>query len=180
MSVAANEDLRYPIGRLHRPASLTPAERAEAVQTLRNLPDALAASLEGLTGQQIQTPYREGGWNIRQVVHHLADSHMQAYSRLRMALTEDWPIIKPYNEAAWAELADSKSVHVEISLDILRPLHARWVVLIESIPEADFTARGFTHPEHGRTNLDQALATYAWHSLHHTAHITKLRERMGW
>jgi hypothetical protein len=179
MSVAA-EDPRYPIGRLHRPASLTPAERAEAIQVLRDLPDALAAALDGLTGQQILTPYREGGWNLRQLVHHLADSHMQAYGRYRMALTEDWPIIKPYDQAKWAELADARTVHVEISLDILRPLHARWVVLLESIPEADFTGRGFTHPENGRTNLDQALATYAWHSLHHTAHITSLRERMGW
>ena len=128
---------------------------------------------------QLDTPYRDGGWTIRQVVHHLADSHANSYVRFKLALTEQWPTIKPYDEAAWAELADSRKLPVEPSLQMIAGLHARWVALLESLSEEDFQ-RGFTHPERGRMTLATNLALYAWHSRHHTAHISGLRARMGW
>ncbi len=173
------DDLRYPIGRFAAPASSTPGIRAAHIQTLRLLPERLQAAVNGLGDAQLDTPYREGGWTVRQLVHHIPDSHANSYMRFKLALTEDWPTIKPYDEAAWANLADSRWLPVDISLALTAALHARWVGLIESMSEEDFQ-RGFNHPERGRQNLAQTLALYDWHSRHHTAHITRLRARQGW
>ena len=177
-SLSETDDLRYPIGRFTRPASSTADTRAAHIQTLRLLPERLKAAVSGLDSDQLEIPYREGGWTLRQVVHHVADSHANAYVRFKLALTEEWPTIKPYEQAAWANLSDSR-LPVEISLDMLVALHIRWVSLLESLSEEDFQ-RGYVHPENGRQDLAQVLAMYKWHSDHHTAHITNLRQRMGW
>jgi hypothetical protein len=171
-------DLRYPIGRFSPPAGSTAGIRAAQIQTLRMLPERLRAAVSGLSEAQLDTPYREGGWTVRQVVHHLPDRHANCYVRFKLALTEDWPTIKPYDEAAWARLADSK-LPVEGSLAFIEALHWRWVALLESMKEEDF-ARGYNHPENGRQTLATVLAIYDWHSRHHTAHITGLRARKGW
>jgi len=172
------DDLRYPIGRFSPPTSGAPGIRAAQIQTLRLLPERLRAAVAGLNDAQLDTPYREGGWTVRQVAHHLADSHANGYIRCKMALTEDWPTIKPYNQAAWAELADSR-LPIEVSLALVDALHARWVALLEAFTDEDFQ-KGYNHPEDGRVSLAGQLAMYEWHSRHHTAHITTLRTRMGW
>jgi len=178
--IALSEDLRFPIGQFSRPASSMAGIRAAHIQTLLLLPERLKAAVAGLSETQLDTPYREGGWTVRQVVHHLADSHANSYVRFKLALTEDWPTIKPYDEAAWAELSDARSLPVGVSLDLLTALHHRWVVLLESLAEEDFH-RGYVHPDSGgRQNLAQVLALYDWHSRHHTAHIANLRQRMNW
>ncbi len=174
-----SDDLRYPIGRFSAPASSGPDVRAAHIQTLRMLPERLQAAVSGLDDAQLDTPYREGGWVLRQVVHHVADSHANAYIRFKLALTEDWPTIKPYDEAAWANIADSRLQPVDASLAFIAALHARWVALLESLFEEDFQ-KGYNHPKMGRQDLASALALYAWHSRHHTAHITSLRARQGW
>lgn len=171
-------DLRYPIGRFRPPAVNTAETRSTQIETLRLLPERLRAAVSGLSQAQLDTPYREGGWTVRQVVHHLADSHANSFIRFKLALTEDWPTIKPYDEAAWARLADSRTP-IDGSLVFLDALHARWVGLLKSLNDSDFE-RGFVHPENGRQTLTLALAAYAWHALHHTAHITALRDREGW
>ena len=173
------EELRYPIGRFAPPASSMAGMRAAHIQTIRLLPERLAAAIDGLDDTQLDTPYRDGGWTVRQLVHHIADSHANAYIRFRLALTEDWPAIKAYDEAAWAELADARSLPVGVSLGLLAALHARWVVLLGSLSEEDFR-KGYVHPVSGRQSLAVALANYDWHSRHHTAHIVNLRQRMGW
>ncbi len=172
-------DLRFPVGPFSRPASSMAGVRAAHIQTLRLLPERLKAAVEGLDDHQLDTPYREGGWTVRQVVHHVADSHSNAYIRFKLALTEDWPNVKSYNQAAWADLADARWLPVQVSLDLITALHARWVSLAQSLSDEDFH-KGFSHEEYGRQNLAQALASYDWHSRHHTAHITQLRQRMGW
>jgi len=135
-------------------------------------------AVRGLNDEQLDTPYREGGWTVRQVVHHVPDSHLNAYCRWKLALTEDVPTIKPYDEAAWAQLADAK-LPVQVSLALLKSVHKRWVTVLKAMaPEQG--ARRFQHPELGERNLDQYLALYSWHSRHHVAHITELRKRMGW
>jgi len=139
----------------------------------------MRAAVAGLTPERFDTPYRPGGWTVRQVVHHVPDSHMNAYVRFKLALTENEPTIKPYEEAAWAELADSASTPADVSLTLLETLHDRWVRLLRSMTEADF-ARKFRHPQLGVVPLDKNLALYAWHGKHHVAHITSLRQRMGW
>jgi len=171
-------DLRYPIGRVSRAATSDPSARAAQIQTLRLLPERLRAAVAGLSDAQLDTPYREGGWTVRQVVHHVADSHAMAYIRCRLALTEEWPTINPYNEAAWANLPDSR-LPVEASLAIVEGLHPRWTTLLESLSEEDFQ-KGYNHPERGRETLARGLEIYDWHSRHHTAHITDLRARQGW
>ena len=171
-------DLRYPIGRFTPPSSSDPVVRAEHISSLRLLPANLQAAVSGLSHSQLDTPYREGGWTVRQLVHHIADSHANAYVRTKLALTEDWPVIKPYDEAAWARLADS-SLPIDGSMAMIAALHERWVTLIESLSDADFQ-RGYNHPENGRQDLATVLAIYAWHSRHHTAHITSLRSRQNW
>ncbi len=172
------DDLRYPIGRFSPTATSMPGIRAAHIQTLRLLPERLRAAVAGLNDAQLDTTYREDGWTVRQVVHHLADSHAHAYIRLKTALVEDWPTIKPYDEAAWAKLPDSQ-LPVVVSLAMIEGLHGRWVALLESLSDEDFR-KGFNHPERGRVNLATALAMYDWHSRLHTAHITGLRARMGW
>ena len=173
-----HDNLRYPVGRFDRAEVVTPAKRALNLETLRLAPGKLHAAVRGLSDAQLETPYREGGWTVRQVVHHLADSHANAYVRVKLALTEDWPTVKTYDEAAWAKLADSREP-IEGSLAMFRALHERWVALLESLSDEDFQ-RGFIHPALGRQTLEASLALYAWHSRHHTAHITSLREREGW
>ena len=171
-------DLRYPIGPFRQPDASSPANRATQIDTLRQLPGRLRAAVDRLDEAKLDTPYRDGGWSVRQLVHHVADSHMNSYVRFKLALTEDWPTIKPYDEAAWAKLPDC-SLPIEPSLVLIDKLHERWVALLEAMREADF-ARGFNHPERGRQNLGTTLALYDWHSRHHTAHITSLRVRRGW
>ena len=153
--------------------------RAAHLETLRMLPERLRAAVRGLSDPQLDTPYRPEGWTLRQVVHHVADSHANCYIRFKLALTEDWPTIKPYDEVAWANLSDSRRLPVEVSLAMLEALHGRWVALLESMSEEDFH-KGYVHPEQGRQNLAKALALYDWHSRHHTSHITSLRARQGW
>ncbi|SPE25265.1 putative enzyme [Candidatus Sulfotelmatomonas gaucii] len=172
------DELRYPVGRFQKPAASTAATRAAQIDTLRLLPERLRAAVAGLNQAQLDTPYRDGGWTVRQVVHHFADSHANSYVRFKLALTEDWPTIKPYDEAAWARLPDNR-MPIEPSLDFVDGLHARLVAMLASMTEDDFE-RGFNHPERGRMTLATNLALYDWHSRHHVAHITSLRSRMGW
>jgi hypothetical protein len=162
-----------------QPGTITAGHRVTWVAQLDELPKLLRKAITGLSEAQLDTAYRPGGWTVRQVVHHLADSHMNSFVRFRLAMTEDAPIIKPYNEAAWAELADSKVARVELSLHLLESLHARWSILLRSFKSADM-ARIFVHPERGPMTLDFALGLYAWHGGHHVAQITRLREREGW
>jgi hypothetical protein len=180
MTLSAPVDtLRFPIGRFSQPASSMAGIRAAHIHTLKLLPERLKAAVDGLNDPKLDTPYRDGGWTVRQLVHHVADSHANAYVRMKLALTEEWPTIKPYDEAAWADLSDARWLPVGISLDMITALHARWVSLLESLSDADFQ-KGYEHPESGRQNLAQVLALYDWHSRHHTAHITSVRVRMGW
>jgi len=173
-------DLRYPIGKFSFEDSPNQAQRDEWLNDIATLPQKLREAVAGLSEEQLDTPYREGGWTLRQVVHHVADSHMNSYIRFRLALTEDAPTIKPYNEAAWAELVDAYTLDIETSLVLLGTLHKRWVTLLRSLSSSDL-ARTFTHPESGReASLERNLALYSWHGRHHTAHITSLRERNGW
>lgn len=171
-------DLRYPIGKFSRPASNDAATRAAHIQTLRQLSTQVRAAVNGLSDAQLDTPYRDGGWTVRQVVHHLADSHMNAFVRFKLALTEEWPAIKAYDETAWAELPDSK-IPIEGSLTFIEALHDRWASLLDAMTEGDFQ-KGYVHPKSGRQELALGLAIYAWHCDHHTAHITALRARKGW
>lgn len=169
-------NLSYPIGEFNL-ANF--ASRDENLRTIRELPSRLTAAVAGLSDEQLDTEYRPGGWTVRQTVHHLADSHANSIIRFKLALTEDSPpTIKPYYEERWAELADSK-LTIDVSLRMLTAIHERWTTLLESMSDDDFK-REFIHPETGNWPLESALALYAWHSLHHTAHITRLKDRMGW
>jgi len=173
-------DLRYPIGKFSYDGAMTDARRAECVARIAAAPAALRTAVAGLSDVQLDTPYRPDGWTVRQVLHHVPDSHMNAYTRIRLALTEDTPTIKPYQEARWAELPDARSLPVDISLALLEALHARWVPLLRRLGAAE-GVRSMRHPEHNRLmTIDELVAMYAWHGEHHTAHITGLRERMGW
>lgn len=176
--MTAPDEFRYPVGRFNGQPADTPQARAEAIDVLRALPERLADAVSGLSVAQLDTPYREGGWTVRQVVHHVADSHTNALVRVKFALTENWPAIKPYDEAAWARLPDS-ALPVDISLSLLEALHIRWVALWSSLSDADY-ARGYFHPDNGRQPLSIVLPMYAWHARHHTAHIATLRSRRGW
>ena len=173
-------DLRYPIGKLTLTDAPTSAQVTEWIDDIAATPSAMRAAIDGLNAKQIETPYRPGGWTVRQVVHHITDSHLNAYIRFKLALTEDTPTIKPYDEAAWAELADTRIVPLSVSLDLLESLHIRWVALLRSLTPDDL-ARDFLHPEKGRImRLDTTLGMYSWHGKHHVAHVTSLREREGW
>lgn len=176
---AATADARYPVGKFKPEGKLSYAQREHLIGELAEAPARLRAAVAGLDDAQLDTPYREGGWTVRQVAHHLADSHLNAYVRLRLALTENQPGIKPYDQAKWAELADAKTAPVDLSLALFDSLHQRLVLLLKSLEAADFE-RTFLHPERGPMTIDQNLAMYAWHARHHVAHITTLRERMGW
>jgi hypothetical protein len=172
-------DLRYPIGKYEMKAALTSAERAGAIAQIAATPKSLRDAVAGLSQQQFDTAYRPGGWTVRQFVHHLPDSHMNAYIRFKLALTENEPTIKPFDEALWAKLADSRDTPIEVSLALLDALHHRWDVLLRSMQPEDF-ARRLRHPQHGLLTLDGMVGMYAWHGRHHVAHITSLRERKGW
>jgi hypothetical protein len=172
-------DLRYPVGEFVAPKTLSSAERTAAITTLAELPARMRLACAGLTDAQLDTRYRPEGWTVRQVVHHTADSHTHAYIRLKFALSEDNPTIKPYAEAVWAEMTDGRTAPVSWSLDLLEALHARLVLVLGSLEPAAF-ARTLFHPERGAMTVDHYLALYDWHSRHHTAHITTLRARQGW
>jgi DinB superfamily len=172
-------DLRYPIGKFEAVTSLTPDQRRQCVDAIAEAPARLSAAVAGLTPAQLDTPYRPGGWTVRQLVHHIADSHMNALIRFKLTLTEDEPTVKTYEESRWAELADAKTPPIAPSLLLLENLHQRWVLLLRSFGPADWP-RKFRHPEWGPATMDFLLAQYAWHGKHHVAHITALRERNGW
>jgi DinB superfamily len=172
-------DLRYPIGKFHFDGSPTEEQRRKLIDEISQAPTNLRAAAKGLMPQQLDTPYRDGGWTVRQVVHHVPDSHLNAYTRFKLALTEEEPTIKPYAEDRWARLADTQSTPVEVSLALLDSLHDRWVRLLRSLEPAQWK-RTFRHPEMGLVTLEKNLALYAWHGRHHVAHITSLRERSGW
>ncbi len=173
-------DLRYPVGKFNFEAPINEADYPMLITAIAEAPGALRAAVAGLSRDQLETRYRPGGWTVKQVAHHVPDSHLNAYMRFKLALTEDEPTIKTYDEAAWAELADSRKVPIEVSLDLLDALHLRWVALLRSMDPVDFN-RTFRHPEHGRVlTLKQLLGLYAWHGRHHVAHITSLRKREGW
>ncbi len=172
-------DPRYPIGKFEMPAQVTSALRQDAIQKIAETPVKIRAAVAGLSQSQLDTPYREGGWTVRQVVHHVPDSHMNAYVRFKLALTESSPTIKPYDEDKWARLVDTQSTPIEVSLTLLESLHMRWVVLLRSLTAEDF-ARKLIHPDHGERTMDWLLFIYSWHGPHHTAHITELRKKNGW
>ena len=173
------DDLRYPIGRFEMPPKVEAAEREPLIVAVESAPRELMKVVAGLSEVQIETPYRPEGWTVRQVVHHLADSHMNAYVRFRLALTEDEPTIKPYHEAAWADLSDARTGPIDVSLTLLSALHSRGVALMRAMTPEQWE-RAFRHPERGLLRLDQTLAMYAWHGRHHIAHIRGTRERNGW
>lgn len=171
--------VQYPVGRFVLPPAITPDMRAAAIDEIAALPGALSSALAGLTDAQIETPYRDGGWTVREVVHHVADSHMHAYLRTKFALTEEMPTIRPYDEGAWATLPDVAIVPISVSESLLHGIHTRWTACLRGLDDAGF-ARQFVHPELGPQRIDLALLRYAWHGRHHVAHVTGLRERMGW
>jgi len=176
---SATEDLRYPVGTWQRPAGAVEAsQRREWISQIADAPAQMRAAVAGLSEKQLDKPYRPGGWTVRQVVHHMADSHMNAFTRFKLGVTEEEPTIKTYEEQLWAELADSKSA-IEPSLAILENLHARWLLTLRATP-ADAWARKVRHPQWGTMTLDELISQYAWHGRHHVAHITSLRERSGW
>jgi uncharacterized damage-inducible protein DinB len=173
------EDLRFPIGKFSFEGELTAENRQKCLDEIAATPKKMRAAVQGLNAQQLDTPYRPEGWTVRQVVHHVPDSHMNAFTRFKLALTEDEPTIKPYNEAEWAKLGDVPGTPIEVSLSLLDSLHERWVILLKSIKPEDLK-RKFRHPDMGLMNLERTLALYSWHGRHHVAHITSLRDRMGW
>lgn len=173
------KDPRYPIGKFDRNINVTKEMRSDCIKTIETLPSQLRTEVENLSEQQLDTPYRDGGWTIRQVIHHLPDSHINSYVRFKLALTEDNPKIKTYEEHLWAELPDTFKTPIDVSLNLLESLHARWAVLLRSLIDEQLE-KTFQHPEWGDITLDKTLALYAWHSKHHLAHITELKKKMGW
>jgi len=173
-----SEDLRFPLGTFDKTIEITPKLREEFIRTISQLPENLGKAISGLSDEQLETPYRPEGWTVRQTVHHFADSHLNAYTRFKLALTEEVPTIRPYAEDRWAELADSK-MPIDVSLKIIEGVHARWTTLLESMSDEDFQKQ-LNHPDSGSWTLEKMLGLYEWHSRHHTAHITKLRERNDW
>ncbi len=172
-------DLRYPIGKFEYPERARIEDVMHAVDRISRQPAALQRAVHGLTSAQLDTPYRPGGWTVRQVVHHVPDSHMNAYVRTKLALTENDPVIRPYDERSWAELPDTANTPIEVSLTVLESLHDRWVILLRGC-ETEAFARPLRHPEIGQLTLGQLILQYGWHGDHHVAHITRLREREGW
>lgn len=172
-------DLRFPIGQYDRQLIPSDDDVRTAIDQIADAPKQLRAAVEGLDARQLDTPYRPEGWTVRQVIHHVPDSHLNSYCRFKLALTEEEPTIKPYQEDRWALLSDSRSTPIDVSLNLLEALHDRWVVLLRSLEPDDFR-KTFRHPEIGLISLAQNACLYAWHGRHHTAHITSLRERMGW
>jgi uncharacterized damage-inducible protein DinB len=177
-TTSSEQDLRYPIGKADMKTPLAAGERAQRIDSIAALPAQLRKAVHGLTDAQLDTPYRPGGWTVRQLTHHVADSHMNAFVRFRLGFTEDNPTIKPYDEKAWSELPDMR-LPVEVSLRLLDSLHERMVQMLRSVPPASFQ-RTIHHPENGPMTLDAMVSLYAWHGQHHTAHVTSLRQRQGW
>lgn len=175
---AASEDLRFPIGEFDKNIELSPEMRAEFIRIIGDLPKTIRKALEGLSDEQLDTPYRPEGWTVRQTVHHIADSHINSICRFKLALTEENPTIRPYFEDRWAKLADN-NLPVEVSVQIIEGVHARWTALLKAMTDADFQ-KTLVHPDSGEWTIEQFLALYAWHSRHHLAHITRLRARHGW
>jgi uncharacterized damage-inducible protein DinB len=173
------DDVRYPVGAYRKPAIISTAERERYVEEIAATPGRLRAAVEGLTDSQVDTPYRDGGWTVRQVVHHLPDSHLNAYVRFKLALTEEDPLIRTYEESLWAELPEARSAPIGMSLALLDAIHTRWVASMRSLPVSSFERR-YRHPEMGLMSLNEQLAHYAWHGRHHVGHIAALRRRMGW
>ncbi|MEQ9374317.1 MAG: putative metal-dependent hydrolase [Imperialibacter sp.] len=174
------EALKFPIGDFVPPKDTSSGMRSHWIEDITHLPSQLRTAVVGLSENQLETPYRPGGWTVRQVVHHIPDSHMNSYMRFRLALTEDNPTIRPYEEQLWAELPDAAHGEIDLSLDLLEMLHKRWVVLLKAMSEEDYQ-RTFVHPASGKTSrLGTVLAMYSWHGRHHLAHITELKKRMGW
>lgn len=172
-------DPRFPAGRFTPPATITPQDRERFLWEIEEAPARLREAVSGLGDEQLDTPYRDGGWTVRQVVHHVPDSHLNSYVRFRLALTEEEPTIRPYFEDRWAELTDARTAPVEVSLGLLESIHRRWALLLRSLTDEQWALR-FRHPELGVVPLDRNLALYAWHGRHHVAHVTSLRERKGW
>jgi len=172
-------DPKYPIGQFNWNGPNTPEQRSRLIDDIAAAPQKMRSAVAGLTDAQLDTPYRDGGWTVRQVVHHVPDSHINSYIRFKFALTEHEPTIKPYDESVWAELVDAKTAPVEPSLSLLDGLHHRWAVLLRSLSEED-VKRKFFHPELGVVTIDKYISLYAWHGKHHVAHITALRESRGW
>jgi len=172
-------DLSYPIGKFHFDGTLSEEQKQKCIDDIARVPADLRAAVSGLSESQIDTPYRPGGWTVRQLTHHVPDSHMNAYIRFKLALTEDVPTIKPYEQQRWAELGDSAATPIEVSLTMVDSLHDRWVRLLRSIKPDDWK-RSFRHPEMGLVGLEKNLALYSWHGRHHLAHITELRKRNSW
>ncbi len=172
-------DPRYPIGRFTPDPASSPETRARHIGGIAILPSRLRGAVSGLSPQQLNTPYREGGWTVRQLIHHVPDSHLNAYIRTKLALTEEAPTIKPYDESAWARLKDSELTPIEVSLSLLEAVHTRWVTLLRALTAEDFRRR-WNHPEAGVHDLDWLIALYDWHGNHHVAHVTSLREQMKW
>jgi uncharacterized damage-inducible protein DinB len=172
-------DLRYPVGQFDNSEPITAESRNKFIDEIEETPRGLRDAVAGLTDEQLETPYRPGGWTVRQVVHHLPDSHLNSYMRFKLAATEEQPLIRTYHEERWAELSDARTGPIDISLDLLETLHRRWVLFLRSLSEQEL-ARTFQHPEWGSVDLSKAIAMYAWHGRHHVAHITALRERMSW
>ncbi|MEC0225957.1 YfiT family bacillithiol transferase [Paenibacillus alba] len=174
------DELRYPIGLFEHEGEITEEQLGKWMADIASTPARLREAVAGLSDEQLDTPYRAGGWTLRQVVHHVADSHMNSYTRFKLALTEEEPTIRPYYEERWAELSDGRSAPVELSLVLLESLHSRWMILLQEMQQDQF-ARAFVHPESGKTiRLDWNVGNYAWHGNHHIAHITRLRDRKGW
>lgn len=171
-------DLRYPVGRFDHSSDVSHQQLAAWIDEISALPAALRRAVEPLNDDQLDTPYRPGGWTLRQVVHHIPDSHLNCYVRFKLALTEDEPTIKPYDEARWAELPDSRAP-IGVSLSLTEAVHARWTMMLRAMPDADWRRR-FIHPDSGPTDLDRAAGSYAWHGRHHLAHITGTVTRHGW
>jgi len=172
-------DPRFPIGKFSYQGPPTVGQKQQFLDEIERAPANLRAAVAGLSDQQLDTPYRDGGWTVRQVVHHVPDSHMNSYMRFKLALTEDNPTIKTYMEDLWAELPEAKSAPIEVSLSLLENLHGRWILFLRSLKPEDWK-KTFRHPELGPMDLEKTLALYAWHGKHHVAHVTKLSERMGW
>ncbi len=172
-------DPRYPIGKFSYQGPLTSEQKRQYLDDIEQTPARLRAAVRGLTDKQLDTPYREGGWTVRQVVHHVPDSHLNSYIRFKLALTEDAPTIKPYLEDRWAELPEAKQAPIDVSLALLDSLHQRWMLVLRGLADADWQ-RTFRHPELGSMTLEKTLALYSWHGRHHVAHITELRKQQGW
>ncbi len=172
-------DLRYPIGRFQMQPVAADDQRLQCIRDIAETPARLRAAVRGLSDPQLDTPYRPDGWTVRQVVHHLPDSHLNAYIRFKLTMTEQEPAIKTYIESEWAQLPDARTAPIDISLALLESLHKRWVLFLETLTQSDLQ-RKFHHPDHGLMNLEFLLRLYSWHGRHHVAHVTALRERMGW